>query len=378
MFSLNIPLVMGQFVRRPNRFVMYISIDNEEFGASLPNPGKMQELLFPGVNVLLTPMDTDRVKYPYRVVGVENSRGEWLMLDTVKNNDLAAWLVENEQIPSLKGYKLIRREVTVGDSRFDMLLERDGKQVYCEVKSCTLFGGDLCMFPDAVTERGRRHVQELGDMAREGVDTVVLFMVHSAKVNAFVPDFHTDPAFSETLYNNREDLKIVPVSIGWDQTMTLLPRVKELPIQWNLLEKHGLDDSGLYLFMMKNDEEQAIEIGSRGEMTFPAGYYIYVGSARTTLSKRLARHSRKRKGKHWHIDYLRDITSVAGSWPIRNADLQECDLAQRVAQFAENEIAGFGCSDCDCHSHLFYFEKDPTRTRPLQELLLAVRMEEIH
>jgi len=377
MYSLNIPLEEGTFVRRPNRFVVFFTIDGKEFGASMPNPGKMQELLFEGVKLLVTPMDTDRVKYPYRVVAVQNSRDEWLMLDTIKNNDCAAWLVENQKIPSLAGYLLIRREVTVGSSRFDLLLEKDGEQLYCEVKSCTLFGGDLAMFPDAVTERGRRHVMELGEMAREGIRTAVLFIVHSSEVAGFVPDFHTDPAFSETLYSNRNDLPIIPVSIGWDKTLTLKPEIKELPIHWDILETNGLDDSGLYLYLLHNEESQTIEIGEQGAIEFPQGYYLYVGSAESDLTKRLARHSRTRKGMEWHIDYLRNKTSVAGSWPIRNKTLQVCDLAAMVSDIANSSVTGFGSSDCNSNSHLFYFEKDPTHTRNLQDLISRVRMEEI-
>lgn len=356
---------------------MYVTIDGEEFGASLPNPGKMQELLFPGVNVLLTPMDTDRVKYPFRVVGIENSRGEWLMLDTVRNNDAAAWLVENRKIPSLSEYSLVRREVTLGKSRFDMLLEKDGEKVYCEVKSCSLFGGEIAMFPDAVTERGRRHVQELGELSREGINTVVLFLVHSINVNGFVPDFHTDPAFSETLYQNRKDITIIPLAVAWDETMTLLPEVKEIPIRWDIHEKNGRDDRGTYLYLLECETDQRVDIPDLGELFIKKGFYLYVGSATKDLTKKLARHSRKRKGIQTHFDSLRNVTSVAGSWPIRSVDLQECELAQRVRSFAESSVDGFETSLCSCASHLFYFENDPTRTRPLQDLLLEVRMEEI-
>lgn len=356
---------------------MYVTIEGEEFGASLPNPGKMQELLFPGVNVLLTPMDTDRVKYPYRVVGIENSRGEWLMLDTVRNNDAAAWLVENRKIPSLANYSLIRREVTVGKSRFDMLLEKEGEEIYCEVKSCSLFAGDIAMFPDAVTERGRRHVEELGELSREGINTVVLFLIHSIDVEGFVPDFHTDPAFSETLYQNRHDITIIPLAVGWDKTMTLLPEVKELPIRWDIHERNGRNDSGTYLYLLENSEDQRVDIRDMGELFLPKGFYLYAGSDRESLTKKLARHSRKRKGTQFPIDDLRNIMSPAGSWPIRSADLQLCDLAQRVQNFAE-PMEGFETDHCSCRSHLFFFEKDPTRTRPLQDLLLDVRMKEIH
>ncbi len=376
-FSLNLPLETALFVRRPNRFVMYISIDGNEFGASVPNPGKMQELLFPGVKIAVTPMDTERVKYPYRVVAVENSRGEWLMLDTIRNNDCAAWLIKEKQVPSLKEYSLLKREVTVGKSRFDLLLEKEGKELYCEVKSCTLFGGELAMFPDAVTDRGRRHVQELGDMAREGIPTAVLFLVHSSKVTGFTPDFHTDPAFSETLYQNRNDLPIIPISIGWDETMSLEPEIKEIPIRWDLYEQHGRTDAGQYLYLLKNETAQDIAISDGSLVHLPQGFLLYVGKADSELSKQLTRHSRTRKGAVTDFDYIRNVTSVAGSWPVRSAVGSHCVISQEIKSFADSIVNGVAIDNCQCESHLFYFEKNPTRTRNLQDLILKVRMEDI-
>jgi DNA-binding sugar fermentation-stimulating protein len=66
----------------------------------------------------------------------------------------------------------------VGHSRFDFLLERNGRPFYLEVKSCTLVGRSIAMFPDAVTARGRRHLEELADMGRRGTPCGVLFLIH--------------------------------------------------------------------------------------------------------------------------------------------------------------------------------------------------------
>jgi len=373
-YSLNLNLLEGRFLRRPNRFVVYVEIDGKECGASLPNPGKMQELLFPGVTMLLMPMDTDRVTYPFRVEGIITDQNDVIMLNTVKTNDCAAWLVEHNLIPSLNGWRLVRREITVGSSRFDLLLEKEGKELYCEVKSCTLFGGNMAMFPDAVTDRGRRHVEELGELARSGVATAVLFMIHSHRVHGFCPDYHTDPAFSATLYENRFDVQIIPLSLGWDRTLTLTGGIREIPLRWDLYEKHGVLDSGIYLFLMELDEDRTIQIGALGEIDFSKGFYCYVGSAKIGLSKRIDRHKRQRKAMHWHIDYLRTATRVVGSWPVRSALVAECELAQMVGSIAECSVGQFGSSDCRCESHLFYFSSNPTRTRPFQDILTDVRM----
>ena len=146
---------------RPNRFVVRISVNGVECGASLPNPGKLGELFIPGAILYIQKMRAE-VKYPFRVLAVESYSGEVIMLDTHTNNKIAEYLIDSSQVPSLKEYHVKRREVTVGHSRFDLLLENDKSELlYCEVKSCTLFGGSLAMFPDAVTSRGKRHVEEL-------------------------------------------------------------------------------------------------------------------------------------------------------------------------------------------------------------------------
>ncbi len=340
----------------------------------MPNPGRMQELLFKGVEILLTPMDTDRVKYPWRVCGVNSPHG-WLMLDTIRNNDVASYLVENGKIPSLKDYKLIKREVTVGKSRFDMLLKNGEEELYCEVKSCTLFGSDLAMFPDAVTERGRRHVEELTELkVRDGINCAVLFIVHSNMVSEFIPDFHNDPAFSAQLFQSSEFLKVIPLSLCWSEQLTLQDEVRELPINWDIYKKHGQKDSGFYFFLMEVEEDKLVEVGALGKIEFKKGFYCYVGSAKSGLSKRVERHKRKRKSKHWHIDYLRDVSTVAGAWPIRFSGDIECEMAKKMSEICDGEIKNFGSSDCDCNSHLFFFKESPVRTRSFQDVIIWYRM----
>lgn len=87
-------------------------------------------------------------------------------LDTSRANDTAEWLINHGKIPGWEAYRVLRREVTMGDSRFDLLLGNKAVQFPVEVKSCTLFGKNGAMFPDAVTARGRKHVLHLGDIGK--------------------------------------------------------------------------------------------------------------------------------------------------------------------------------------------------------------------
>ena len=154
----------GRFIDRPNRFIAHVDLAGQIVTCHMPNPGRMWELLFKGTTVYVRPAVNPKRKTPYDVVGIERD-GIPILLDTQYNNDTAAWLVENHLIPGWEEWDLVRREVTVGDSRFDLLLGKGEERFFVEVKSCTLFSDDGAMFPDAVTERGRKHILELASMS---------------------------------------------------------------------------------------------------------------------------------------------------------------------------------------------------------------------
>ena len=136
------------------------------------------------------------------------------MVHTHRTNDLAQYLMERGLIPGLEGAHIVRREVRECRSRFDFLLRRDQKDLLLEVKSCTLFGEKIAMFPDAVTERGRRHVDELAALSTHGRAGALLFLVSSPRVKFFMPEYHTDLEFSRTLYAARERIEVIPVGVG--------------------------------------------------------------------------------------------------------------------------------------------------------------------
>ena len=119
------------------------------------------------------------------------------------------------------------------------------------------------------------------------------------------------------------------------------------------------DAGGIYVVEVRLRRSNPIRVGQLGEIPFRAGAYLYVGSARRGLRARLERHARREKPRRWHIDYLTTVGAVefAAVWPTEA--VTECELARRVAQLAgeHSSVAGFGCSDCRCRSHLFYLGK---------------------
>lgn len=133
-------------------------------------------------------------------------------------------------------------------------------------------------------------------------------------------------------------------------------------------QSHGEDKrGGLYHLLLYLPRKISIRVGALGRQIFPSGYYIYTGSARWGLAHRLARHLRKRKKRHWHIDYLTAFARVERILIDVSRRHTECQRHQAVMDRAGAEVivAEFGSSDCRCRSHLAYFEKKPV----VQDLL---------
>lgn len=363
------------FLSRPNRFVVNIKIGTDKMAASLPNTGKLSELLLPGVTLLVSPVKNPECKYPFKVAAVF-SNSSYIMIDTHVTNDCIEFLLEKKAIPSLSEAKILKREVKIGRSRLDFLLETQNKKIYCEVKSCTLFGDTIGMFPDALSERATRHINELAELKDSGFQVVVIILIQSAFVDTFIPNYHTDLLFAKTLYQYRDKLTILPISLGWSTNLIPKLPVKEVTVPWHILKKEA-HNSGCYIILLFLDSCKTIKIGKLGELSFKKGYYCYVGSATRNLTQRIERHKRVRKKQHWHIDYLRSFCKILATYPIRSSEDLECKLALSINAIAQKSIKHFGCSDCSCLSHLFFFKDDPRHVKKFHDILLDFKVKRL-
>lgn len=211
---LNYDLSFGTFIRRPNRFIAHIDIDGEEVISHVPNTGRLRELLVPGAIVMLSyhPSKTRKTKYELRMV---EKNDYWISIDSQLPNALAMEAITNDIIKELRGYSQIKREVTYQNSRFDLKLSRDPLNqnsskkgiehhsqddiVFVEVKGVTLEREGWSYFPDAPTERGRRHIDELILAKKEGYRAVLLFIIQLEHVSGFSPNKDTDLAFAKKI-----------------------------------------------------------------------------------------------------------------------------------------------------------------------------------
>ena len=399
-------ILKATYTGRPNRFVMTLDLNGESVLAHLPNPGRMWELLFTGVTMYIVPHDKPDAKTKYRVVGIERD-GVVIMLDTNYSNDVAEHLIENKLIPGWEEWRVVRREYTVKlhgtSSRFDLLLTNDkGDEFLLEVKSCTLFSKTGAMFPDAITERGRKHLLHLKELQNEGYHTGVLFLVQWDQAKWFLPDYHTDLDFARTFKEVAPYLDWKAVAVAWDETFTMPTVTHECSYPSTILDTEA-HDSGVYVMVMHLDHDLDLEIGSKGMMHFKKGYYMYVGSAKANLTKRIERHKRKRKKMHWHLDYFRGHCEMIAGLPIRTSGLPieswslthepypsmpsmpdpdievsvECALADAVGAIAEWEVPKFGSSDCDCTSHLFGMMENPIHNKKFMDVIEDFRMNQL-
>lgn len=240
----------GTFLRRLNRFVVEAELEGKPVLAHLPNPGRLWEILFPGTELALLPAPQGP-SLKHKVVAARKN-GRWICLDTIRTNALARHLLGRGAVSGLEGWEVLESEVQSGNSRFDFLLGRGVNRLFLEVKSCTLFQGPMAMFPDAVTDRGRRHLLELAALGKGPSRGAVLVISQGPDTRYFLPDYHTDPAFARAFLETREKVEVFAVSAGWDEDLFLEENVRPLEIPWKVLE--GTDfDSGAWLLIRQGE-----------------------------------------------------------------------------------------------------------------------------
>lgn len=191
-------LIEAEFVARPNRFLSQVKIEGEIHDSHVPDPGRLKELLFPGARVLVEPKPGEHRKTKFATVMVY-SGDELISINSQLPNRFTRHCFDNELFPEFKGWAVKKQEFTVGKSRFDFLLEKEGQEKLVEVKSATLVENGVARFPDAVTSRGRRHVLHLAEEITAERSAAVLFIIQRSDALSFEPHWERDPAFAEAL-----------------------------------------------------------------------------------------------------------------------------------------------------------------------------------
>ena len=193
----------GKFIERPNRFVAVVEIDGKREKAHVKNTGRCRELLTPGATVYLEDYDgrMGTRKMRYSLIGVE--KGNVLInMDSQAPNKVCeeALSAGSLQLPGMGALISVQREKTYGGSRFDFRVEDEEGQIgWLEVKGVTLEEDGVAGFPDAPTERGVKHVEELISAVAEGYRGYILFVIQMPQVSHFEPNDRTHKAFGDAL-----------------------------------------------------------------------------------------------------------------------------------------------------------------------------------
>jgi len=190
---------IAQFIRRPDRFQAYVNFKGEDLLVHVPNTGRCKEILIPGSTVLLREELNPSRKTLYDLIGAYKGN-KIINIDSQIPNKVVAEALKDKKVEKLVRYNIIEREKTFGNSRFDFKLSNDmGEEYYLEVKGVTLEEDGKTMFPDAPTQRGRKHLLELIEAKKIGFGAGVLFLIQMSDIDNFSPYDDMDGEFGEVL-----------------------------------------------------------------------------------------------------------------------------------------------------------------------------------
>ena len=195
------PLVRGRLVKRYQRFIAEVDLDDgPRVKAHCPNTGSMTGCCEPGRPVYLShhPLARRKLKYTWELIEMPDSL---VGVNTVVPNRLAYQAACSQLLSPLAGYREVVREAGVGrHTRFDLLLQNShGDRCFVEVKNCTLVQDGIAYFPDAVTVRGRKHLQVLQNLRQAGDRAVMLYLIQRTDARGFAPARQVDPDYAAEL-----------------------------------------------------------------------------------------------------------------------------------------------------------------------------------
>lgn len=185
----------AKFISRPNRFIAHCELDGETVVCHVKNTGRCKELLIKDTEVFLTESSNPMRKTKYDLIAVRKNT------ETVNIDSQAPNVVAGEYLRQIFPDAVVRPETKYGNSRFDFYIENGEEKIFLEVKGVTLEKDGVALFPDAPTERGVKHINELVECLKNGYSAKILFVVQMENITAFSPNDETHKAFGDALRN---------------------------------------------------------------------------------------------------------------------------------------------------------------------------------
>lgn len=191
-------IVQGIFIKRVNRFIARVMVEGKEETVHVKNTGRCRELFIAGSKVILERSSNPDRKTGFSVIGIYKGH-RFINIDSQVPNHVVFEALQDNRIPELIAADLVKKEVTYGNSRFDLYFESAGCRGFIEVKGVTLEEEGLVMFPDAPTLRGTKHVLEMVKAVEDGYKGYIFFLIQMKDVKSFRPNHKTDPEFAAAL-----------------------------------------------------------------------------------------------------------------------------------------------------------------------------------
>ncbi len=186
----------ARFISRPNRFIANIEIEGRCEVCHVKNTGRCKELLVENAEIFVQEFDYSKRRTKYDLISVYKE-GRLINMDSqVPNKVFHEWVQKGYLFDNIK---LIKPEYKYNNSRFDFYIEADNKKIFVEVKGVTLEENNAVLFPDAPTERGLKHINELSACLDEGYEAYVVFIIQMSDVLYFAPNYRTHKEFGEAL-----------------------------------------------------------------------------------------------------------------------------------------------------------------------------------
>lgn len=217
----------GIFKKRPNRFLAHVEVEKKEEICHVKNTGRCKELLIEGVTVYVEHHNNPKRKTNYSLIGVKKGDQIVNMDSQAPNKVVMEWLKAGGlyENPSV-----IKPEKTYGDSRFDFYVEAEEHRCFIEVKGVTLEEEGIARFPDAPTERGIKHIKELGRCMQDGYEAYLIFVIQMKGIVQFEPNNGTQKEFGKALIEaQKKGVHILAYDCIVTEDSLILD--KEIPVQ---------------------------------------------------------------------------------------------------------------------------------------------------
>ncbi|MBR6880268.1 MAG: DNA/RNA nuclease SfsA [Clostridiales bacterium] len=184
------------FLSRPNRFVAEVKLDNKKEIVHVKNTGRCEPLV-PGAKVWLTEPNTPNRKTKYDLIAVETDIGTINLDSQAPNKVVKEWLAKQD-------FTTIKTEYRYGDSRIDFYMEKEQERYLIEVKGCTMHIGQVGYFPDAPTQRGTKHINELIKAKQQGYIPILAFVIQMPNIEEVLPNEQTDRQFAQAFHQAKQ------------------------------------------------------------------------------------------------------------------------------------------------------------------------------